>query len=85
LAPVTTADAGEAVIAKPAKPMMAAQAKPLKVFDAQPRWRTRVITVDCISGPFMFARCVVDARSEVSVSTSSLLIAVLGLDFGSQP
>jgi hypothetical protein len=37
LAPVTRADAGEAVIAKPAKPIMAAQAKPLKVFDAQPR------------------------------------------------
>jgi hypothetical protein len=37
LAPVTRADAGEAVIAKPAKPMMAAQAMLLKVFDAQPR------------------------------------------------
>jgi hypothetical protein len=37
LAPVTRADAGEAVIAKPARPMMAAQAMPLKVFDAQLR------------------------------------------------
>jgi hypothetical protein len=33
----------------------------------------------------MFARRVIDVRGEVSVSTSSLLIAVLGLDFGSQP
>jgi hypothetical protein len=29
----------------------------------------------------MFARRVIDARGEVSVSTSSLSIAVLGLDF----
>src|SRR5260370_35943456 len=36
-APVTRADAGEAVITTPAKPMTAAQAMPLKVFDAQPR------------------------------------------------
>jgi hypothetical protein len=36
LAPLTKADAGEAVIAKPAKPITAAQAMPLKVFDAQP-------------------------------------------------
>jgi len=37
LTPVTRADAGKAVIAKPAKPMTAAQAMPLKVFDEQPR------------------------------------------------
>jgi hypothetical protein len=36
-APVTRADAGDAVIAKPAKPTMAAQATLLKVFDAPPR------------------------------------------------
>jgi hypothetical protein len=33
---------------------MTAQAMPLKVFGAQPRRRTKFITVECMSKPFLF-------------------------------
>jgi hypothetical protein len=35
-----------------------------KVFGAQLHRRTDVIIVDCISKPFLFARRIIDARSE---------------------